>query len=133
MDERGYVRIAGRLKDMIIRGGMNLFPREIEDVLAAAPGVAQVAVIGIPDDRWGEVVGAVIIPSDPARPPEPDELNAFCRAHLAAHKSPRHYYLTDAYPLTPSGKIQKFRLQQMIAEGLLTALSWMPAACPEPA
>ncbi|HVE27227.1 MAG TPA: AMP-binding protein [Sporichthya sp.] len=126
MDDRGYVRIAGRLKDMIIRGGMNLFPREIEDVVAAAPGVAQVAVVGVPDERWGEVVGAVVIPADPASPPVPDDLNAFCRDRLAAHKSPRHYFYVSGYPLTPSGKIQKFRLMEMVADGELVAVPWTP-------
>jgi fatty-acyl-CoA synthase len=128
MDERGYLRIAGRLKDMVIRGGMNLFPREIEDVVALAPGVGQAAVIGVPDERWGEVIGAVLIPSDPNSPPSPDDVNGFCRQRLAAHKSPRHYYVIDAFPLTPSGKIQKFRLQEMIADGSLAALDWAPPA-----
>jgi fatty-acyl-CoA synthase len=126
MDSRGYLRIGGRLKDMIIRGGMNLFPREIEDVVAGAPGVGQVSVVGVPDERWGEVIGAVIVPADPAVPPQPDAVNEHCRAHLAAHKSPRHYYLVDGYPLTPSGKIQKFRLQELIADGALVALDWVP-------
>jgi fatty-acyl-CoA synthase len=128
MDERGYLRIAGRLKDMIIRGGMNLFPREIEDVIAEAPGVGQVAVIGVPDERWGEVVGAIVIPSDPAHPPAPEDLNAHCRRHLATHKSPRHYYVVESFPLTPSGKIQKFRLAQMVAAGDLAPLAWAPRA-----
>ena len=69
MDGRGFVRIAGRLKDMIIRGGMNLFPREIEDVIFDHPGVAQVSVVGVPDERWGEVVAAVVVPRDAATAP----------------------------------------------------------------
>jgi fatty-acyl-CoA synthase len=127
MDSRGYLRIAGRLKDMIIRGGMNLFPREIEDVVARAHGVAQVAVIGVPDQRWGEVVAAVIIAADPAHPPAPEALNAHCREHLATHKSPRHYYFLDAFPMTPSGKIQKFRLLDMVSDGTLSPADWTPS------
>jgi fatty-acyl-CoA synthase len=126
MDDRGFLRITGRLKDMIIRGGMNLFPREIEDVLALAPGVAQVAVIGVPDARWGEVVAAVVMPVDPSRPPRPEAMDAHCRAHLAAHKSPRYYFFLEAFPLTPSGKIQKFRLTEMVAERELRAHPWSP-------
>lgn len=130
MDERGYVRIAGRLKDMIVRGGMNLFPREIEDVIAQAPGVAAAVVIGVPDERWGEVVGAVITPSDPNRPPTPEELNSHCRRHLAAHKSPRHYYFTVTLPMTPTGKVQRFRLTEMVALRSLQAEPWTPEPAP---
>ena len=68
MDERGFLRITGRLKDMIIRGGMNLYPSEIENVLFSHPEVAQVSVVGVPDERWGEVVAAVVLPRDLADP-----------------------------------------------------------------
>jgi fatty-acyl-CoA synthase len=129
MDARGYVRIAGRLKDMIVRGGMNLFPAEIEDVLARAPGVGQVVVVGVPDERWGEVVGAVVIPADPAQPLAPEALNAHCRTHLAAHKSPRLYYFVTAVPMTPTGKVQRFRVADAVAEGMLVADPWQPTAC----
>lgn len=122
MDERGYFKIAGRIKDMIIRGGMNIYPREIEDVLFAHAQVAQVSVVGIPDERWGEAIAAVVLPADRFNPPPVEELHAHCRAHLAAHKSPVAWYFVDEYPLTPSGKIQKFVLQEWIAEGRLTAV-----------
>ncbi|MGY1636905.1 AMP-binding protein [Geodermatophilus sp. SYSU D00742] len=110
MDERGYCRIAGRLKEMIIRGGENIYPREIEDVLFAHPGVAEVAVVGVPDPVWGEQVAAFVRPAAGSRPTEAD-LVAHCRQHLAPHKTPRHWRFVDGFPLTGSGKIQKYRLR----------------------
>ena len=88
MDERGYCRIVGRLKDMIIRGGENLFPAEIEEVLYRHPAVAEVAVVGLPDEKWGEVVAAFIRPGDPPSPPTVAELRAHLRAHLSPQKTP---------------------------------------------
>jgi fatty-acyl-CoA synthase len=117
MDSRGYIRIAGRLKDMVIRGGMNIYPREIEEVLFAHPKVADASVLGIPDEKWGEIVAAVIRPVDPTAPPSPDELHAWCRERIAAHKTPAAWYLVSNYPMTASGKIQKFMLKQWIEEG----------------
>jgi fatty-acyl-CoA synthase len=121
MDERGYLTITGRLKDMIIRGGENIYPREVEDVLFAHPAVAEAAVLGIPDEQWGERVAAVIRPADPARPPSPAELREYCRDCLAHFKVPADWFFVDGYPLTASGKVQKFRLQQDVAAGTLTA------------
>ncbi len=115
-DERGYYRIEGRLKEMIIRGGENIYPREIEQVLYAHPAVAEVAVIGVPDDHWGEQVAAFIRPA-PGHAPAKEELAAHCRARLAAHKTPRHWVFTDAFPLTASGKIQKFLLREQVTSG----------------
>jgi acyl-CoA synthetase (AMP-forming)/AMP-acid ligase II len=111
MDEKGYFRITGRIKDMIIRGGENIYPREIEDVLFSHPAVAEVVVIGVPDARW-EVVAAYVrpVPGHPA--PAPEELRAHCRERLAPYKTPQHWVFVDAFPLTPSGKIQKFRLRE---------------------
>ncbi len=122
MDERGYLRITGRLKDMIIRGGMNLFPREIEELLSSHPQVAEASVIGVPDERWGEQVGAVIRAADPANPPSRDELNGFCRERIAGFKTPTLWYSVDAYPMTPSGKIQKFKLLESAVAGALRPL-----------
>lgn len=119
LDDRGYLRITGRLKDMIIRGGMNLYPKEIEDVIFDHPAVDQVSVVGVPDDRWGEIVGAVITLTDPDREVDVEELSAFCRTRLARHKVPVHWYVIDSYPMTPSGKIQKFVLRDWIASGLI--------------
>ena len=112
MDERGYLRIEGRLKDMIIRGGENIYPREIEEVLFRHPAVAECAVVGIPDDHWGEVVAAFIRVAPGAGPPAESELFALCREHLAPHKPPVHWVFVEAFPLTGSGKIQKYVLRE---------------------
>jgi fatty acid CoA ligase FadD9 len=118
MDARGYCRITGRLKDMIIRGGENIYPREIEQVLFEHDDVADVAVLGIPDSTWGEQVAVFVRPTD-GRTPDPDELRAYCRERLAPHKTPRHWVFVDEFPLTPSGKVQKFVLrEQFLAAGL---------------
>lgn len=122
MDERGYCRIEGRLKDMIIRGGENIYPREIEAVLFQHAGVADVAVVGLPDERWGEIVGAIIRPAaDHA--PSAAELRTWVRAHLAPHKTPVRWYSVADFPLTGSGKIQKFRLLDMWKNGELSELT----------
>jgi fatty-acyl-CoA synthase len=110
MDERGYCRIGGRIKDMIIRGGENIYPREIEDVLAEHPRVAEVAVVGVPDPEWGEQVAA-FVRSAGGRAPSVDELVAHGRRRLASHKIPRHWRFVETFPTTGSGKIQKFRLR----------------------
>ena len=112
LDDRGYLRIEGRIKDMIIRGGENIYPREIEDVLFDHPAVAEAAVVGVPDQQWGEVVAAFVRPV-PGRPaPAPEELRAYCRERLAPYKTPLYWVFVDAFPMTPSGKIQKFRLRE---------------------
>jgi acyl-CoA synthetase (AMP-forming)/AMP-acid ligase II len=111
MDKRGYCRIGGRLKDMIIRGGMNIYPSEIEQVLFEHPDVADVAVVGIPDEKWGEQVVAFIRPAE-GRTPDPDTLHAYCREQLAPHKTPRFWEFVDAFPMTGSGKVQKFALRE---------------------
>ena len=115
VDARGYLRIEGRIKDMIIRGGENIYPREIEDALFAHPAVAEAAVLGVPDATWGEVVAAFVRPAPGQRVPSEQDLRAHCRDLLAAYKTPLHWVFVDAFPLTPSGKIQKFRLQQEFA------------------
>jgi fatty-acyl-CoA synthase len=115
MDEDGYLRIEGRVKDMIIRGGENIYPREIEDVLFAHPAVAEAAVVGVPDERWGEVVAAYVRVAPGERQPTPEELRAHCREHLAPYKTPLYWNFVEAFPMTPSGKIQKFRLQEEFA------------------
>ncbi len=110
MDERGFLRIEGRVKDMIIRGGENIYPREIEDVIFAHPSVADVAVVGIPDDRWGEVVADFVRPAEGAVLDEV-VLRAHCRDRLAPYKTPQHWVELSEFPLTASGKVQKFRLR----------------------
>jgi fatty-acyl-CoA synthase len=113
MDSHGYLRIEGRLKDMIIRGGENIYPREIEDVLFAHPAVAEVAVVGLPDSHWGETVAAVLRLNPGAEVTDAD-LHAYCRTHLAAYKTPVRWEYVDSFPLTGSGKIQKFKLRDML-------------------
>jgi fatty-acyl-CoA synthase/long-chain acyl-CoA synthetase len=110
MDAEGYVSITGRLKDMIIRNGENISPAEIEAVLVSHPDVAEAAVVGVPHPDLGEEVVAVVrLAADP-RPGLTDELVAACRASLSPHKIPSRWYRTDALPVTPTGKVQKFRV-----------------------
>jgi fatty-acyl-CoA synthase len=120
MDERGYCRIEGRLKDMIIRGGENIYPREIEEVLFAHPSVGDVAVVGIPDDKWGEQVAAFVRPSGDDTP-TPAELSTYVREQLAGYKVPRSWIFVETFPLTGSGKIQKFVLRDQYIKGELNA------------
>jgi len=127
MDERGYCRVEGRLKDMIIRGGENIYPREIEDVLFSHPDVAEVAVVGIPDAKWGEVIGAFVRPV-PGHTLSKEELVAYCRQYLASFKTPQHWMFVEEFPLTPSGKIQKFVLRErFISEHQSEVASSAPA------
>ncbi|MDP3747389.1 MAG: AMP-binding protein [Phenylobacterium sp.] len=116
MDERGYCRVLGRLRDMIIRGGENIYPREVEDVLITHPAVADVAVVGLPDPEWGEAVAACIRLTDPDGP-EPLDLVAFCRERLAGYKVPRHWRFLENFPQTASGKVQKFALRDQLLAG----------------
>jgi fatty-acyl-CoA synthase len=125
MDDRGYLKVTGRLKDMIIRGGINIYPREIEELLFSHPQITDVAVIGVPDEKWGELVTAVIRPADPSAPPIADELQVWCKARIAAHKVPSSWFSTQTYPMTPSGKVQKFVLRDQVDAGELQPL---PAA-----
>ncbi len=118
MDERGYCRIEGRLKDMIIRGGENIYPREIEELLFSHPAVGDVAVVGCPDPRWGEEVVAFVRPA-PGMSPTGEELAAFVRARLAPFKTPKRWILCDTFPTTPSGKVQKNLLRGRLAEEAL--------------
>jgi acyl-CoA synthetase (AMP-forming)/AMP-acid ligase II len=126
MDARGYCRIGGRLKDMIIRGGENIYPREIEQVLFDHDDVADVAVLGVPDPTWGEQVAAFIRPPE-GRTPDPDRLFAYCRQRLAPHKTPRHWTILEEFPLTPSGKVQKYVLRERFLAAAKTT-SDRPAA-----
>jgi fatty-acyl-CoA synthase len=109
MDDRGYLRFTGRLKDVIVRGGENIHPREIEDVLFMHPGVAEAVVIGIPDERWGERVAAFVRRVPPATAGV-TELREHVRGLLAHHKTPSEWFFVDEFPTTASGKVQKFAL-----------------------
>ena len=115
MDARGYCRITGRLKDMVIRGGENLYPAEIESVLFEHPGVTEAAVIGVPDRRMGEELAAFVRVAGDR--PSVATLRAHLRAQLAAPKTPRYWIFVDEFPLTGSGKIQKFVLRERWAQG----------------
>jgi fatty-acyl-CoA synthase len=117
MDDRGYLRIEGRLKDMVIRGGENLYPREIEEVLFTHPGVAEVAVLGIPDERWGEELAAVVRRTPGHEAVTEQELRSYVRERLAPQKAPKVWAFLEELPLTPSGKIQKFVLRDRIVSG----------------
>ena len=113
-DERGYLRIVGRCKDVIISGGVNVYPAEIEAMLAAHDGVAGVAVIGLPDERWGETVTAVVRLA-PGATPDADAFEAFARERIAPYKVPKRWVFVDDLPLTSSGKVQKFVLREQFA------------------
>jgi fatty-acyl-CoA synthase len=123
MDERGYVRVEGRLKDMIKRGGENIAPAEVEACLAEHPAVAEAAVVGLPDERWGEIVVAYVRPA--GVPPDVAELVAHCRERLASFKLPRRWAFVDTMPLTASGKIRRTELRDRAASdpGALTTAS----------
>jgi fatty-acyl-CoA synthase len=115
MDAAGRLRVEGRIKDMIIRGGENIYPREIEELLQGHPGIAEIAVVGCPDPHWGEIVAAFVRPAAGATP-TPGELHAFCRAHLAAFKTPASWHYVDVMPVTASGKIRKNVLRERLTQ-----------------
>jgi fatty-acyl-CoA synthase len=117
VDEAGYYRITGRIKDMIIRGGENIYPREIEEFLYTMPGVKDVQVVGVPDAKYGEVVGAFIVRAEGSDISEGD-VQEFTRARMARYKCPKHVLFVDTFPMTASGKIQKYKLRDMAAEQL---------------
>lgn len=122
LDERGYLSITGRLKDMIIRGGNNIYPREVEDLLFEHPSVAQAAVIGIPDEKWGEILVAVVQPAA-GHELQFQHLHQHCRDRLASFKIPALWCQVDDFPLNPTGKIQKFVLVDWVREGKLATTS----------
>ena len=117
MDADGYLNIVGRLTDMVIRGGENIYPREVEEVLFEHPGVASVQVVGVPDARMGEELAAFVVVRAGASVDE-DDLRQFCRSRLARFKVPRHVCFTDEFPMTVTGKVQKFRLREEAIERL---------------
>src|SRR5215213_5699087 len=120
-DEDGYLYVVDRKKDMIITGGENVYCAEVEDVLAGHPKVGEVALIGVPDARYGEAPLAVVAPRDPVDPPTPAELTAWCRERLAGYKNPREYSIVGALPRNPSGKVLKTRLREEHSAGSLVA------------
>ena len=117
MDAQGYIRIAGRIKDMIIRGGENVYPAEVESFLLRHPAIEQAQVVGIPDPYMGEEAAA-FIQCRPGHVLDEDAVQAYCRAHIGRHKLPKYIRFVDAYPLTPSGKVKKFDLRDRLVAAL---------------
>ncbi len=117
MDEDGYVKIVGRSKDMVIRGGENIYPVEIENYLYRHPKIRDVQIVGIPDERYGEVLAAWIIPKEPGCLTE-QEVREFCSEHIAHYKVPTYYRFVTEYPMTITGKIQKYKIIEQMKEEL---------------
>jgi fatty-acyl-CoA synthase len=117
MDENGYCKITGRIKNMIIRGGENIYPREIEEFLYTHPKVSDIQVYGVPDRKFGEQVMAAIILKKGQTMTE-DEVRDFCRDKIANYKIPKYVKFVDGYPMTASGKIQKFKMREMAIQEL---------------
>jgi fatty-acyl-CoA synthase len=117
MDEDGYLNIVGRIKDMIIRGGENVYPREVEEFLYSHPDVSDVQVIGVPSAKYGEEVMAWVRLREGATATG-DDLEAYCRGRIAGFKVPRYWKVVDGFPMTVTGKVQKFRMREMAVEEL---------------
>jgi fatty-acyl-CoA synthase len=116
MDEEGYVRITGRIKEIIIRGGENISPKEVEDALRLHPAIADVYVFGIPDEKYGEAVAAAVR-LKPGMSATEEEIMAFGRERLAQFKIPRVIQFVETFPMTASGKVQRFKLREMVMRG----------------
>ncbi|MFD8064522.1 AMP-binding protein [Streptomyces parvulus] len=117
MREDGYVEIVGRIKDMIIRGGENIYPREVEEFLYGHPKIADVQVVGVPHERYGEEVLACVVPRDPADPLTLADLRSYCDGQLAHYKVPSRLQLLDSFPMTVSGKVRKVELRERYGAG----------------
>jgi fatty-acyl-CoA synthase len=117
MDEDGYLRVVGRIKDMVIRGGENVYPREIEEFLYTHPQIADAQVIGVPDERYGEELMAWIVPRTGGELSE-DQLREFCRSQIAHYKVPRYIKFVDSFPMTVTGKVQKFKMRETAIQEL---------------
>ncbi|MEQ8207435.1 MAG: AMP-binding protein, partial [Woeseia sp.] len=111
MDSEGYVNIVGRKKDMVIRGGENIYPREVEEFFYRHPKVQDVQIVGVPDPRFGEELCAWIVLRD-GQMATPDEICEFCSGQIAHYKVPRHIRFVDAFPMTITGKVQKFVMRE---------------------
>jgi len=116
MDERGYLRITDRIKDMYIAGGFNCYPAEIENLMFGSGDFAQVAVIGVPDERMGEVGMAFVVPA-PGKSVTAESVIAWCREHMANYKVPRRVEVVEALPTNAAGKVTKFELRALAAGG----------------
>ncbi|NNG03852.1 MAG: long-chain fatty acid--CoA ligase, partial [Inquilinus sp.] len=116
MDGDGFLTLRDRSKDMIISGGSNIYPREVEEVLLQHPAVAEVSVIGRPDPEWGEVPAAFVVPA-PGTPPDAAALDAYCLENVARFKRPRAYVFLEALPKNNYGKVLKTELRQLLTTG----------------
>ena len=116
MDEDGYIQIVGRIKDMVIRGGENIYPKEIEEFLYTHPAIEEVQVTGIPDEKYGEELIAWVKLRPDAEPVTGEDLQAFCKGKIAHFKIPRNYKFVDSFPMTVTGKIQKFKMREISIE-----------------
>jgi fatty-acyl-CoA synthase len=117
MDAKGNCRITGRIKDMIIRGGENIYPREIEEFLYTHPAIKDVQVYGVPSRKYGEEVAASVM-LKPGEDITVETIRDFCRDKIAFHKIPAHIFFVEYYPTTASGKIQKYKLRELATEAL---------------
>ncbi|HMN73504.1 MAG TPA: AMP-binding protein, partial [Rhodoblastus sp.] len=117
MDENGYCNIVGRIKDMVIRGGENVYPREIEEFLYRHPKIRDVQVVGLPDKRFGEELCAWIVPRENETITE-EEVRDFCKGQIAYYKIPRYIKFVDGFPMTVTGKIQKFLIRDQMKQEL---------------
>jgi acyl-CoA synthetase (AMP-forming)/AMP-acid ligase II len=113
VDDDGYLRLCGRRHDMVIRGGENVYPVEVENALSAHPAVAAVGVVGVPDKRLGETLAAFIVPPDPAHPPQPKELASYARVTLAGFKIPQYWHVIAELPLNGAGKVVRAQLREL--------------------
>jgi fatty-acyl-CoA synthase len=117
IDEHGYVKIVGRIKDMVLRGGENIFPREVEEFLYTIPGVSDVQVIGVPDVKYGEELMAWV-KLRPGVSLTGEEIRAYCKGKIATYKIPRYYKFVDGFPMTVSGKVQKYKMRETAIQEL---------------
>jgi fatty-acyl-CoA synthase len=122
VDKDGYYAITGRYKDMIIRGGENIYPREIEEFIYKIPGVADVQVIGVPSHKYGEEVGAFVILKE-GHELTPEDVRDYCRGKISNYKVPKYVTFVRSYPLTASGKVQKYKLREQATELFAEAAS----------
>jgi fatty-acyl-CoA synthase len=118
MDAEGYVNIVGRIKDMIIRGGENIYPREVEEFLYTHPDILDAQVIGVPDEKFGEELMAWVRLRPGAEPITAEDLRAFCEGKLAHYKVPRYLKIVDEFPMTVTGKVRKVQMREVSVEEL---------------
>jgi fatty-acyl-CoA synthase len=117
MDDEGYVKIVGRIKDMVLRGGENIFPREVEEFLYTVPGISDVQVIGVPDAKYGEELMAWV-KLRPGAAVTGEEIRAYCKGKIATYKIPRYYKFVDGFPMTVTGKVQKYKMREAAIQEL---------------